>query len=60
MSGIRRFGQLTIFVAEPLPHDLTELRSIEDWTLEKEFKSVPNVVDVSDFGGSMTQPEAAR
>ena len=44
----------------PLPHDLTELRSIEDWTLEKEFKSVPNVVDVSDFGGSMTQPEAAR
>jgi 2-keto-3-deoxy-6-phosphogluconate aldolase len=43
----------------PLPHDLTELRSIEDWTLEKEFKSVPNVVDVSDFGGSVTQPEAA-
>ena len=26
-------------------------RSIEDWTLYKEFKSVPNIVDVSDFGG---------
>ena len=27
-----------------------ELRSIEDWVLLKEFKSVQNVVDVSDFG----------
>ena len=33
-------------------YDLMDLRSIEDWTLEKEFKSVPNVVDVSDFGGT--------
>src|SRR6201987_6167762 len=33
-------------------YDLTELRAIEDWTLLKEFKSVPNVVDVSDFGGT--------
>src|ERR1700678_2567249 len=33
-------------------YDLMELRSIEDWTLYKEFKSVPNVVDVSDFGGT--------
>jgi cobalt-zinc-cadmium resistance protein CzcA len=36
-------------------YDLTELRSIEDWTLEKEFKSVPNVVDVSDFGGTVRE-----
>src|ERR1700726_637096 len=36
-------------------YDLTELRSIEDWTLEKEFKSVPNVVDVSDFGGMVRE-----
>jgi heavy metal efflux system protein len=33
-------------------YDLMDLRSIEDWTLEKEFKSVPNIVDVSDFGGT--------
>ncbi len=32
-------------------YDLMELKSIEDWTLEKELKSVPNVVDVSSFGG---------
>jgi cobalt-zinc-cadmium resistance protein CzcA len=33
-------------------YDLMELRAIQDWTLLKEFKSVPNVVDVSDFGGT--------
>ncbi len=32
--------------------DLMDLKSIEDWTLEKQFKSVPNVVDVSSFGGT--------
>lgn len=34
------------------PHyDLMELKAIEDWTLEKEFKLVPDVVDVVSFGG---------
>jgi Cu/Ag efflux pump CusA len=33
-------------------YDLMELKSIEDWTLEKQFKSVPNVVDASSFGGT--------
>jgi heavy metal efflux system protein len=33
-------------------YDLMELKSIEDWVLEKQFKSVPNVVDVSSFGGT--------
>src|ERR1700745_3176101 len=32
-------------------YDLMELKSIEDWTLEKQFKSVPNVVNVVSFGG---------
>ncbi len=32
-------------------YDLMEQKSIEDWTLEKQLKSVPNVVDVSSFGG---------
>src|SRR5262249_7293689 len=32
-------------------YDLMELKSLEDWTLEKEFKSVPDVVDVVSFGG---------
>ena len=33
-------------------YDLMELRSIEDWVLLKQFKSIPDVVDVSDFGGT--------
>ena len=28
-----------------------QLKSLEDWTLEKQLKSVPGVVDVSSFGG---------
>src|SRR3984957_2604879 len=32
-------------------YDLMELKTLEDWVLEKEFKSVPNVVDVVSFGG---------
>ena len=32
-------------------YDLMELKSLEDWVLEKQFKSVPDVVDVVSFGG---------
>jgi cobalt-zinc-cadmium resistance protein CzcA len=32
-------------------YDAMELKSLEDWVLEKQFKSVPDVVDVSSFGG---------
>jgi cobalt-zinc-cadmium resistance protein CzcA len=32
-------------------YDLMDLKSMEDWVLEKQLKSVPNVVDVSSFGG---------
>lgn len=36
-------------------YDLMALKSLEDWTLEKQFKSVPNVVDVSSFGGTIRE-----
>src|SRR6202451_844232 len=32
-------------------YDVMELKSLEDWTIEKQFKSVPDVVDVASFGG---------
>jgi len=31
--------------------DVMQIKSIEDWTLEKQFKQVPGVVDVSSLGG---------
>jgi cobalt-zinc-cadmium resistance protein CzcA len=39
-------------------YDLMDLRSLEDWVLLKEFKKVPNVVDVSDFGGTTREYQA--
>ncbi len=33
-------------------YDLMELKSLEDWVIEKQLKSVPDVVDVSSFGGT--------
>src|ERR1700687_362475 len=32
--------------------DVMDLRSIQDWTVVKELKSVPDIVDVSTFGGT--------
>ena len=32
-------------------YGVMQLKSLEDWTLEKQFRSVPGVVDVSSFGG---------
>src|ERR1700727_2229266 len=32
-------------------YDVMELKSLEDWVVEKAFKSVPKVVDVASFGG---------
>src|SRR6201993_1569508 len=32
-------------------YDVMELKSLQNWVLEKQFKSVPNVVDVSTLGG---------
>src|SRR5580700_3021815 len=36
-------------------YDLMEQRSLEDWVLLKQFKSVQDVVDVSDFGGTVRE-----
>ena len=46
-------GQIYFFTlrsANP-KYDVMELKSLEDWVVEKAFKSVPNVVDVASFGG---------
>src|SRR5579862_8201584 len=34
---------------------LMQLKEIEDWTLEREFKSIPGVADVNSFGGTIKQ-----
>src|SRR5579863_4334110 len=46
-------GQIYFFTlhATNPAYDVMELKSIEDWVVEKNFKSVPNIVDVASFGG---------
>src|SRR5215471_17482676 len=46
-------GQIYFFTlrsANP-EYDAMELKSLEDWVVEKNLKSVPDIVDVSSFGG---------
>jgi len=46
-------GQIYFFTLKSTNpnYDVMELKSIEDWVIEKNFKSVPDVVDVASFGG---------
>ncbi|HEV8540383.1 MAG TPA: CusA/CzcA family heavy metal efflux RND transporter [Nitrospiraceae bacterium] len=36
-------------------HSLTELKALQDWFLQREFKRVPGVIDVTAFGGMTKQ-----
>ncbi|MDQ6677113.1 MAG: CusA/CzcA family heavy metal efflux RND transporter [Acidobacteriota bacterium] len=47
-------GQIMFYTLESTnpQYDLMDLKSLEDWVLEKQFKSVPNVADVASFGGT--------
>ena len=46
-------GQIMFYTLESTnpQYDLMDLKSLQDWVLEKQFKSVPNVADVASFGG---------
>ncbi len=46
-------GQIYFFTLHSTnpAYDPMELKSIEDWVIEKNFKSVENIVDVASFGG---------
>jgi len=46
-------GQIYFFTLHSTnpAYDPMELKSLEDWVIEKNFKQVPDIVDVSSFGG---------
>src|SRR3974390_1315206 len=46
-------GQIYFFTLHSTnpSYDVMELKSIEDWVVEKNLKQVPNIVDVASFGG---------
>src|ERR1700678_2566427 len=46
-------GQIYFFTLHSTnpAYDVMELKSLEDWVVEKNLKAVPDIVDVSSFGG---------
>src|SRR6202051_1125053 len=46
-------GQIYFFTlrSKNPAYDPMELKSLEDWVVEKNFKSIPDIVDVASFGG---------
>jgi cobalt-zinc-cadmium resistance protein CzcA len=46
-------GQIMFFTLQSTnpQYDIMDLKSLEDWVVEKNLKAVPNIVDVSSFGG---------
>jgi cobalt-zinc-cadmium resistance protein CzcA len=46
-------GQIYFFTLHSTnpAYDVMELKSLEDWVVEKNLKAVPNIVDVASFGG---------
>jgi heavy metal efflux system protein len=46
-------GQIYFFTLKSTNpnYDVMDLKSLEDWVVEKNFKAVPDVVDVASFGG---------
>ncbi len=44
-------GQLYFYILDSKSRSVGELKELEDWELEKQFRGVPGVADVSSFGG---------
>jgi heavy metal efflux system protein len=49
-SPVGQIYFFTLHSTNPM-YDPMELKSIEDWVIEKNFKAVPDIVDVASFGG---------
>ncbi|TGD94648.1 efflux RND transporter permease subunit [Methylobacterium nonmethylotrophicum] len=46
-------------VAGPPGYSSTDLKTLQDWVLQRRFKAIPGVVDVSAFGGKTKEFEVA-
>src|ERR1700723_1103795 len=49
-SPVGQIYFVTLHSSNPA-YDAMELKSLEDWVVEKHFKAIPNIVDVASFGG---------
>ncbi|RYF77622.1 MAG: efflux RND transporter permease subunit, partial [Cytophagaceae bacterium] len=52
-------GEIYRFTLESKTKDITELKSIQDWVIERQIKSVPGIADVVSFGGKVKTIEVS-
>src|SRR6516165_209232 len=48
-------GEIVRYVLEGPGYTLNELKSVQDWVLERALRTVPGVIDVTGFGGTVKQ-----
>lgn len=48
-------GQIYQYVVEGKSKDITELRTLEDWSVKYQLRTVPGVTDILSFGGLVKQ-----
>src|SRR5579862_3022550 len=51
LSPENPIGEIYRYIVQGADHDLIREKQVEDWICEKQFKTVPGVLDVSGFGG---------
>ena len=55
ISPWNAIGEIYRYVVRGKGYSVRELKTVEDWLLEREFKQVPGVIDVTSFGGETKQ-----
>jgi len=60
ISPVSPIGEIMRYrVVGPEGYSLTDLKTIEDWMLERRFKAIPGVIDVTGWGGKTKSYEVA-
>src|SRR5277367_3049618 len=48
-------GEIVRYVLEGPGYTLNEIKAVQDWVLQRALKTVPGVIDVTGFGGTVKQ-----
>ena len=55
LSPWNAIGEVYRYIVRGKGYSLEQLKTAEDWILERQFKQVPGVIDVTSFGGETRQ-----
>ncbi len=48
-------GEIVRYVLEGPGYDLNQIKAVQDWVLQRALKTVPGVIDVTGYGGTVKQ-----